>query len=350
MSCEPVSRKYIVLTEGHSEPHAAKTACSVIRYRTSEVLAVLDSQQHGRTTQEVLAVGGSIPFVDSLAAAPEANTLLIGIAPVGGKIPATWRAIILQAIERGMDIVSGLHDFLADDPEFAAAAARQGIQLIDVRRNRERQVAERIGLRDDCLRIHTVGHDCSVGKMVTAIEVTNELKRRGRDAKFLATGQTGIMVEGDGVPVDCVVADFVSGAIEQLVLRHQHHEILLIEGQGSLVHPAYSGVTLGLLHGCAPQGLILCYEIGRETITGVPGMRIPPLSEILRLNEVMANVMCPCRVIGIAMNSRLVDAAAAAAERERVRTDLQLPVCDVFRDGPQELADAVLKLREEVFS
>jgi uncharacterized NAD-dependent epimerase/dehydratase family protein len=350
MSREPVSRKYIVLTEGHSEPHAAKTACSVIRYRTSEVLAVLDSQQRGRTTQEVLSVGGGIPFVDSLAAAPEANTLLIGIAPVGGKIPATWRAIVLQAIERGMDIVSGLHDFLADDPEFAAAAARQGVKLIYVRRNRERQVAQQVGLRDDCLRIHTVGHDCSVGKMVAAIEVTNELKRRGRDAKFLASGQTGIMVEGDGVPVDCVVADFVSGAIEQLVLRHQHHEILLIEGQGSLVHPAYSGVTLGLLHGCAPHGLILCYEIGRETITGVPGMRIPPLSEIRRLNEVMANVMRPCRVIGIGMNSRLVSAAEAAAERERVRADLQLPVCDVFRDGPQELADAVLKLREEVSS
>ena len=247
-----------------------------------------------------------------------------------------------------MDVVSGLHDFLADDPEFSAAAALRGVQLIDVRRNRERQVAERIGLRDDCLRIHTVGHDCSVGKMVTAIEVTNELKRRGRDAKFLATGQTGIMVEGDGVPVDCVVADFVSGAIEQLILKHQHHEILLIEGQGSLVHPAYSGVTLGLLHGCAPHGLILCYEIGRETITGVPSMRIPPLAEIKRLNEVMANVMRPCQVIGIAVNSRQVSAAEAAAERARVRAELRLPVCDVFRDGPQELADAVLKLREEV--
>ena len=341
-------RTYIILTEGHSEPHAAKTACSVIRYRSSEVLAVLDSQQRGRTTQEVLSVGGAIPFVDSLAAEPAANTLLIGIAPVGGKIPAAWRAIVLQAIERGMDVVSGLHDFLADDPEFSAAAALRGVQLIDVRRNRERQVAERIGLRDDCLRIHTVGHDCSVGKMVTAIEVTNELKRRGRDAKFLATGQTGIMVEGDGVPVDCVVADFVRGAIEQLILKHQHHEILLIEGQGSLVHPAYSGVTLGLLHGCAPHGLILCYEIGRETITGVPSMRIPPLAEIKRLNEVMANVMRPCQVIGIAVNSRQVSAAEAAAERARVRAELRLPVCDVFRDGPQELADAVLKLREEV--
>jgi uncharacterized NAD-dependent epimerase/dehydratase family protein len=343
-----MARKYVILTEGQSDPHTAKTACSLIRYRTADVVAVMDSHQRGKTTQDVLGVGGGIPFIDSLDEAAAADTLLIGIAPVGGKIPAAWRPILLAAMQRGMDVVSGLHDFLADDAEFAAAARAHGVQLVDVRRNRERDVALRVGLRDDCLRIHTVGHDCSVGKMVTAIEVTIELKRRGRDAKFLASGQTGIMVEGDGVPVDCVVADFVSGAIEQLILRNQHHEILLIEGQGSLVHPSYSGVTLGLLHGCSPHGLILCYEIGRDTVTGVPDMPIPPLAEIKRLNEIMANVMQPCKVIGISMNSRLVTPDAAEAERQRVRAEFQVPVCDVFRHGPQELADAVLKLREEI--
>ena len=225
---------------------------------------------------------------------------------MGGKIPAAWRAHPAgRHRSAGWMSCPACMIFWPTMPNSPPRRAH-GVQLIDVRRNRERDVAQRVGLRDDCLRIHTVGHDCSVGKMVTAIEVTNELKRRGRDAKFLASGQTGIMVEGDGVPVDCVVADFVSGAIEQLVLQHQHHEILLIEGQGSLVHPAYSGVTLGLLHGCSPHGLILCYEIGRETITGVPGMPIPPLAEIKRLNEIMANVMQPCQVIGISMNSRLV--------------------------------------------
>ncbi|MCU0962879.1 MAG: DUF1611 domain-containing protein [Pirellulaceae bacterium] len=343
-----MQRQYAILTEGQSEPHAAKTACSVIRYRGSEVLAVIDSQQVGRTTQEVLGVGGAIPFVASLDDVPRADTLLIGIAPVGGQIPASWRGVILAAIDRGMDVVSGLHDFLADDPEFAAAAQTRGVRLIDVRRNRQRDVARRIGLRPDCLRIHTVGHDCSVGKMVAAIEITNALKRRGHSAKFLATGQTGILVEGDGVPVDCVVADFVSGAIEQLVLQHQHHDFLVIEGQGSLVHPAYSGVTLGLLHGCAPHGLILCYEVGREIVTGVPEMRIPPLGDIKRLNEVMANVMQPCAVIGIAMNGRLVSPEVAAAERQRRREEFQLPVCDVLRDGPGELVDAVLQLRKRI--
>ncbi|MHB8866524.1 MAG: DUF1611 domain-containing protein [Pirellulaceae bacterium] len=341
-------RKYVILTEGHSEPHAAKTACSMIRYRPTDVVAVLDSQHGGKTTQDVLGVGGNIPFVRTLEEAPGANALLIGIAPVGGKIPPLWRRIVLAAIKRGMDVVSGLHDFLADDAEFADAARTHGVQLVDVRRNRERDVAQRAGLRDDCLRIHTVGNDCSVGKMVTAIEITNELRRRGRDAKFLASGQTGILVEGDGVPVDCVVADFISGSIEKLVLRHQHHEILLIEGQGSLVHPAYSGVTLGLLHGCSPHGLILCYEIGRETVTGIPHMNIPPLAQIKWLNESMASVMQPCRVIGISMNGRLVSSEVAQAERRRVRQEFQLPVCDIFRDGPQELADAVLALRQEI--
>ena len=252
--------------------------------------------------------------------------------------------MVLEAIGRGMDVVSGLHDFLADDDEFADAAQRCGVQLIDVRRNKEKEIARRAGLRDDCLRVHTVGHDCSVGKMVTSIEVVNELKRRGRDAKFVATGQTGIMVEGDGVPVDCVVADFVSGAIERQILEHQHHDLLLIEGQGSLVHPSYSGVTLGLLHGCSPHGLILCYEIGRERVTGIPEMPIPPLAEIKRLNEIMANVMQPCEVIGVSMNSRLVSSEEAERERERVRQEFGLPVCDIFRHGSSELADAVEKL------
>jgi len=186
--------------------------------------------------------------------------------------------------------------------------------------------------------------------MVTAIEVTNELKRRGHDAKFVATGQTGIMVEGDGCPVDCVVADFISGCVEKMILQFQHHEILLIEGQGSLVHPSYSGVSLGLLHGCSPHGLILCYEIGREVVTGIPQMTIPPLSEIRRLNEMMANVMQPCQTIGISMNGRCVSPASAEAERARMREQFRLPVCDIFRDGPRALADAVLELKERLAS
>ena len=338
-------RRIVILTEGHTEPHAGKTAASVIRYRGHEVAALLDSTQAGRTSGELLGVG-SVPIVARLDDAPEANTLLLGIAPPGGKIPGPWRAIILDAIaRRQMDVISGLHDFVSDDPQFAAAAQASGSKIYDVRKNSEKTIARRQGLRPDCLRVHTVGHDCSIGKMVVSIEIANGLKKRGYDAKFIATGQTGIMVEGDGLPIDCVVADFVSGAAEKLVLEHQHHDILLVEGQGSLVHPSYSGVTLGLLHGCAPQALILCYEVGRERVTGVESVKIPPLAEIKRIYDVMSNVHQLCKIIGIGINSRRLSAADAARERERTKADLGLPACDVFRDGPDELVEAVLAFR-----
>jgi uncharacterized NAD-dependent epimerase/dehydratase family protein len=342
-----MSRRIVCLTEGHTNPHTAKTAACMIRYRPDEVVAVLDSTHAGGDLQQLLGIGGGLPILRSLAEAPaDANTLLIGIAPPGGKIPASWRAIILEAIARGMNILSGLHDFLSDDAEFAAAAEKQGVKLTDVRKNDEKTIARRVGINPNCLRIHTVGHDCSIGKMCVAYEVTTALKQRGYDAKFIATGQTGIMVEGDGLPIDCITADFVAGAAEKLVLANQHHQILLVEGQGSLVHPSYSGVTLGLLHGCMPQGLILCYEVGRERVTGVESMVIPPLAEIKRLNEALANVMCHCEVLGIGMNGRRITPAAAEEERARRVAEFGLPVCDVYRDGPDVLAEAVIAYYE----
>lgn len=341
-------RRILILTEGNTDPNSAKTASSVIRYRPDEVVAVLDSTQAGRPVQELLNVGGSIPIVSNLDEAEGANTLLIGIAPLGGKVPESWRQIILDAIARKMDIVSGLHEFLGDDPEFLAAATKAGVSIQDVRRNQFRQVARKESLDPSCLRVHTVGHDCSVGKMVTAIELSDRLQQAGVDAKFVATGQTGIMIEGDGLPIDCVTADFISGAAEQLVLDNQHHEVLLIEGQGSLVHPSYSGVTLGLLHGCAPQAMILCYELGRENVTGLEHVGIPPLASVKDLYETMASVMTPSNVIGIAMNSQSVDDEAASRERERIRAEFGLPVCDVIRHGSDELVTAIMSFKNEL--
>lgn len=338
-----MSRQLVILTEGHTDPHTAKTASSVVRYRRDEVVALLDSTQAGKTTGEVLGVGDDLPIVATLAEAVGADTLLLGIAPPGGKIPAAWRAVILEAISKGMNVVAGLHDFLTDDPEFVAAADKHGVTLTDVRKNDEHDIARRIGIRNDCLRVLTVGHDCSIGKMVTSIELANALRERGHSTKFIATGQTGIMIEGDGCPIDRVIADFVSGAVEKMILQHQGHDILLIEGQGSLVHPSYSAVTLGLIHGCLPQAMILCYEVGRECITGVEHVKIPPLAKVLKMNEMMASITQPSRVVGISMNSRRVTADQAEAERERVRAELGLPVCDVFRHGPDELVEAILE-------
>jgi uncharacterized NAD-dependent epimerase/dehydratase family protein len=223
------------------------------------------------------------------------------------------------------------------------------VEIHDVRKNNERDVSNRLNLREDCFRIHTVGQDCSVGKMLASVELTLGLKKRGYDAKFIATGQTGIMIEGDGCPVDCVVSDFVNGAVEKLILANQHHDFLLIEGQGALSHPRYSAVTLGLLHGCVPQAMILVYEAGRKNVHGMDYIPLPPLKKVIEVNEMMASLAMPSKVIGVAMNSRTLSPDAAEAERDRVRRELGLPVCDVIRHGPDELVDAILAYRQKLF-
>lgn len=341
---ETTNRRLIILTEGHTEPVTGKTATCVVRYRPEQVLALLDSTQAGKTAQELLGVGGDIPIVASLDEVPQANALMLGIAPSGGRIPAAWRKIILAAIQRGMDVISGLHDFLCNDAEFATAAAEKGVQLVDVRKNNERDVASRLNIREDCIRVHTVGQDCSVGKMLVALELSNAMKAQGVKSKFIATGQTGIMVEGDGCPIDCVVSDFVSGAIEKQILAHQHNDVLCIEGQGSISHPRYSAVTLGLLHGCLPQAMVLCYEVGRKTVYGMDTMSLKSLVELREVYETLANLMVPSRVIGVAMNSRKLSAEETEQERERVRRELGLPVCDVIRHGPDDLLKPIYEM------
>lgn len=341
-----MSQKIVILTEGGTNPHTGKTAASVVRYRGQEVIALLDSEQAGKTSGELLGVGGETPIVSSFTEVPEATTLLLGTAPPGGKIPNAWREIILDAISRGLDVVGGLHDFLNEDSEFVAAAKQHNVKLTDVRKTDESDIARRAGLRPDCLRVLTVGHDCSVGKMVTAIELNRALNEHGLKSKFIATGQTGIMIEGDGCPVDRVISDFTSGAVEKMILRHQDHDVLMIEGQGSLAHPSYSAVTLGLIHGALPQAMILCYQLGRERITGLEHLQIPPLAKIKELNEAMASIYQPGKVIGIAMNSAEVSAADANDEQDRIRAEFGLPVCDVIRHGPDELAQAIISFRE----
>jgi uncharacterized NAD-dependent epimerase/dehydratase family protein len=338
-------RRMIVVTEGYTDPNTAKTAICLLRYRPEEIVAVLDRPSAGKTCQEVFGVGGSIPCIGTLAEASGANALLIGIAPPGGKIPPLWRPIVLEAIARRMDVIAGLHDFLHDDPEFRRAAAEHGVQLIDLRDNNEIDVAHRVGLRTGCLRIHTIANDCCCGKMVAAVEIARGLNRAGVDAAFVATGQTGILVAGGGCPVDRVISDFLSGAAEKLVLENQHHEVIVVEGQGSLFHPRYSGVAMGLLHGIMPDGLILCYTMGRQTIFGMEDIPLAPLEKVVEFYESAAKLMHPCRVVGIAVNGQRYSDDVVTAECEQVSHRLGLPACDVIRQGPDKLAKAILQLR-----
>jgi uncharacterized NAD-dependent epimerase/dehydratase family protein len=344
-------RRMVILVDGYTDTSTAKTAICVIRYRTEEVTAVLDRGGAGKTCGQLLGVGGGLPVVAALAdafsaAGPRPNTLLLGIAPPGGKIPAHWRQIVLDALARGMTIVSGLHQFLADDPEFAQAAQRHGGALVDLRRNDEHDVANRVGIRADCLRIHTIANDCSSGKMVASVEIARGLNESGVDAAFVATGQTGILVAGSGCPVDRVISDFVAGAAERLVLANQHHEVIVVEGQGSLFSPRYSGVTLSLLHGTMPHALIACYEMGRTAVFGMPDVPLPSLRRVIDFYELAANIMHPCRVIGVAVNGVKFADAEVAAECARVEDEFQLPACDVIRHGPAKLVKAVRRMKD----
>lgn len=338
-------QQIVLLTDGCSTPQMAKTAISLLRYRSSDICAVFDREHAGQDAGELFPAGSSVPVVEQFP--QEADAVFVGIASPGGRLPVSWRPILTAALRQGLDLVSGLHEFLTHDDELVQLAKKCGSQLIDVRRNSECSTSSGESPDAKCLRIHTVGQDCSVGKMVAALEVERELCRRAVDARFLATGQTGIMIAGDGVPIDCVVADFVNGAAERLVRRHQQHEILLIEGQGSLSHPSFSAVTAGLLNGCAAQGLIYCYEVGREYVKGLDGVRLRDHGELMNAYLTMAALRHPCRFIGIAMNGRSVTLAEADAERRRMQSEFGLPVCDVYRDGPGVLADAVLQLKQE---
>lgn len=342
--------RIVLLTDGFSSPFLAKTAISMLRYRTGDIAAVLETSATTKTAQETFNTGGDVPLVADLTQVPDADAVYIGIAPPGGELPPSWRPILLEAIRRNLDIVSGLHDFLIDDPELVQAAEESGARLIDVRRNRYRQISTGQPFRKGCVRIHAVGQDCSLGKMVASLEVDAGLRSRGENTAFIATGQTGIMISGIGVPIDCVVADFVNGTIERFVRQNEENDFLLIEGQGSISHPAYSAVTAGLLHGAAPDGLIYCYEAGREHVKGLDNIPLRSHKELLNAYQVMANLRHPCKFIGVAVNTRTLSEEEAMAELARAREEFQLPVCDVYRTGADELVDAALKLREEVLA
>ncbi|NWF88840.1 MAG: DUF1611 domain-containing protein [Ignavibacteriaceae bacterium] len=341
-------RKIVALTEGYSNPHSAKTARNLIYYCPKEVVAIFDRNNVGKTSFELLGVG-NLPVIGSLDDIDDANTLIMSIALPGGKLPKQYKEIMMQAIFKKMNVVSCGHEFISEDPDLVLAAKSNGVLLTDIRKNNERGLANREGINPNCLRILTVGNDCSLGKMVTSIELARALQKRGIDAKFVATGQTGILIEGDGIPIDAVIGDYINGAAEKLVLQNQHHEILVIEGQGSISHPRYSPVSVGLLHGTMPHGMIMCYEVGREFVNNMPGIKIPAMDVLVKLIEKLASVMFPSKVIGFAMYTKKISVDAAKNERIRIKEQFGLPACDVIRDGPEELIEAIINYKHELF-
>jgi uncharacterized NAD-dependent epimerase/dehydratase family protein len=312
----------------------------VVRYGTDPVVAIVDSERPGDAYEGIPIVGTvehGLRF--------EPTTALVGVATQGGRFPPAWRELLKRCIAAGLDLENGLHEYVTDDAELVALAKRYGVELRDLRKpppglnvptGENLQVPARIVL--------TVGSDCAIGKMTVALELDLETKRRGIRSVFVPTGQTGIAIAGWGISVDAVVSDFVAGATERLVVEGAERggELLWVEGQGSLVHPAYSGVTLGLVHGSAPHVFVLCHKAGDTEVEGFPGHPLPSLPELVALHEAISLPRRKARVAAIALNTRDLDEQRARRAIAETEAETGLPSDDPVRFGAGRLVDAVL--------
>jgi uncharacterized NAD-dependent epimerase/dehydratase family protein len=340
-----VADQLALFTGGAFADSHAKTAHGILRYGPRAVVCVVDEREAGRAAHEVIPYARRpVPIVASVgeAVALGANVLVIGVAPFGGALTPEWRAALLEAIAAGMDVEAGLHTVLAEDPELAAAARDAGVRLRDLRAAPPDLSVPGPG-RPGARVVHTVGSDCAIGKMSVTLELDVAARARGLDSAFVATGQTGIAIAGWGIAVDHVISDFVAGAAARLVEEGAARApLLFVEGQGALGHPAYSGVTLGLLHGCRPDVLVLCHRAGSVEIDDYPGTPIAPLDELIVAYESAAGWVRPARVAAIALNTRGLGDDEARAVIAAAASATGLPADDPVRFGGEALLEAVV--------
>ncbi|MDP4992785.1 MAG: DUF1611 domain-containing protein [Marivita lacus] len=278
------------------------------------------------------------------ARAAGAETLVVGVANRGGKISQAWKKVLVMALEEGFDLASGLHNLLRDEPDLVAVAQATGRSLHDVRVPEvEYPIAD--GVKRSGKRVLGVGTDCSVGKMYTGLALDKSMRAMGMKSTFRATGQTGILITGDGVPLDAVVADFMAGSIEWLTPDNDADHWDVIEGQGSLYHVSFSGVTLALIHGGQPDALILCHEPTRTHMRGLPGYDLPTLEALRDMALPLARIANPdCVVAGISINTQHMGQAEAVAYLKELEDRMGLPAVDPFRHGADRLAEALAAL------
>jgi uncharacterized NAD-dependent epimerase/dehydratase family protein len=332
-------RRYAVLAEGRFSDRHAKTAHGLIRYGRDEVVAVIDSTLAGKSVREIMPeLGRDAPIVGSLEEALERSptSILVGLAPAGGWLPEEWMDALRAAADAGLEIVSGLHQRLG--------AEFPGKRVWDVREPpADIPLFSGDGFGVEPKIVLTVGTDTAIGKMTATLEIERAAGEAGVGAEFVATGQTGIIIAGWGICVDAVISDFVAGASEQLVLEaaRRDPDLILVEGQGSLGHPAYSGVTLGLLHGSCPDCLVLCAAPpDEEVFAGVPR---PEPSRLARLYEEVAALVKPAPVVAVSVNTRGLGEAEADEFVARVAEETGLPTADPFRTSAAPILDAVLR-------
>jgi len=345
-------RRIAILAEGAFEWHYGKTATGVIRYGKDTVVAVIDSTKAGQDVSRALgaSIGRGIPVVRDINEALnyQPDTLLIGIAPMGGALPAAWRWQLLTAIKAGLNIISGLHFFISEDEELCTAAEKRGVTIWDVRRPpAQNRVAQFIPHRPGSHTILVVGSDCATGKMSTALELDMEASSRGLSSAFVATGQTGIMISGNGLPVDRIISDFVAGMVEEMVLDFTNkYDWAFVEGQGALNHPGYSPVTLGLIHGSMPDAMIFCHKAGATAIEGYTFCPLPSLKRMIAINEDTVSWVRPerpCEVVGLSIMTFDLDEQEARDALKQAEDETSLPATDVIRFGAGVLMDALSK-------
>jgi uncharacterized NAD-dependent epimerase/dehydratase family protein len=284
----------------------------------------------------VATVGDALPF--------EPTTAIVGVATQGGRFPPAWRELLKSAIAGGLDVESGLHEFISEDPELRELAERHDVELRDLRKPPPGlSVPTGANLEVPATIVLTVGSDCAIGKKTVAVELDLEARSRGLASVFVPTGQTGIAIAGWGIAVDAVISDFLAGAAEWLVVEGARRggELLFVEGQGSLVHPAYSGVTLGLVHGSAPHFFVLCHKAGATEVEGFPGHPLPRLPELVELHERISLPARPATVAAIAVNTAGLDDEAAREAIADAAAETGLPADDPVRFGAGRLVDAV---------
>ena len=325
---------YLLFLGDAPDLFAAKVACGVRDWRPEHALGQL------RIAGCEIDLGLEELSLEA-GFAKGARTLVIGVANRGGTFSERWLDVLEAALRAGYDIASGLHEPLGKQPRLAALADELGRSLIDVRLPQDvYPIAE--GARRTGRRCLAVGTDCSIGKMYTALAMEKTMRERGLAATFRATGQTGILITGEGVPLDAVVADFMAGAVEWLTPDNDADHWDLIEGQGSLFHPSFSGVTLALIHGGAPDALVLCHEPTRTHMRGLPAYALPSLDRLRTLSLELARIVNPdCRVSGVSLNTSALGEAEADALLERIEAETGLPTTDPYRHGADRLVDAL---------
>jgi uncharacterized NAD-dependent epimerase/dehydratase family protein len=327
-------KPYLLMIGDVDDPVSAKTALGLKDWVPEACLGQL------RFTARAVDVG--LPDLSPrMAAAVGARTLVIGIAPPGGRLPQSWIGMLVEALEAGLDLAAGLHQRLREIPEIARCAERLGRQVHDVR-HCDTTFAVGTGIARPGRRLLTVGTDCVVGKKYTALAIAREMMAQGHSADFRATGQTGILIGGRGVAVDAVVADFLSGAAEALSPANAPDHWDVIEGQGSLFHPAYAAVTLGLLHGSQPDVLVVCHDIARKTLASFPHVPVVSLEQAIPAYLSAARLTNPkVRVLGIALNTSSLPPDEADVVLQQTAARLNLPCVDPIRTGVAALVSAL---------